>query len=77
MWSSAGTQDQDDFLYTLFIQHRPVTACLILVSGGDILDNLGTMVDKILYFQPLRNMLVVFKQCALLFQLCQKLWILV
>lgn len=56
MRNLAGTQVQDDFLRTIFIQRLPVTARSILASSSDNLDNLATMADKIIEFSgPTQN----------------------
>lgn len=50
MRSLAGTQVNDDFLKTLFLQRLPINVRSILATSKDELDNLAAMADKIIEF---------------------------
>lgn len=52
MRSLAGSQVQDDFLKTMFLQRLPVHIQAILASSSDPLDNLAVMADKVFELSP-------------------------
>ncbi|KAF6217312.1 hypothetical protein GE061_001666 [Apolygus lucorum] len=52
MRSLAGSQVQDDFLKTMFLQRLPVHIRAILASSSDPLDNLAVMADKVFELSP-------------------------